>query len=296
MQVTPAPVEEDDDPNDSSAHLIFGVIVVLGAGVLTAHGLWEVAFTSRVPGTIAWIYPVITDGLALVAYVATHHLREAARAYAWTVVVISAGLSGLAQAVYLAGGTENVSSGLAFGVGAWPAICAGLAAHLLFLLRQGRRKAQRAAEARRRQEIADRAAARKAEQERAEELAVRKLEALERLETARNRPAPPIRRPARKPATKAPAASNVPEKADQGAGPAPEIGQGSARQQMLDYLDANAQPTNVNGKWVAARENGETVTGGFLDSEYGTNNYGRGVIKTWLDKHPTTTTAAAAGE
>ncbi|ANY06561.1 hypothetical protein [Pseudonocardia sp. HH130630-07] len=55
-------------------------------------------------------------------------------------VVVSAGLSGLAQAVYLAsdtvtaGGELEVSAGLRFGVGAWPAIAAAVVAHLLYLL------------------------------------------------------------------------------------------------------------------------------------------------------------------
>jgi hypothetical protein len=112
---------------------VFGV--VLAAGAATAHGLFEVARAATVEPGIAWLYPVITDGLALVAYVATSRLcRPHARAYAWSVVVLAAGLSGLAQAAYLAGGVATASPALRFGVGAWPAIAAALAAHLLFLL------------------------------------------------------------------------------------------------------------------------------------------------------------------
>jgi hypothetical protein len=51
--------------------------------------------------------------------------------------VLAAGLSGLAQAVYLAGGiaqTTTAPVGLRFGVGAWPAIAAALTAHLLHLI------------------------------------------------------------------------------------------------------------------------------------------------------------------
>jgi hypothetical protein len=112
---------------------VFGVVVAAGAA--TAHGLFEVARAATVGAGIAWLYPVITDGLALVAYVATSRLRrQHARAYAWSVVVLAAGLSGLAQAAYLAGGVATASPTLRFGVGAWPAIAAALAAHLLFLL------------------------------------------------------------------------------------------------------------------------------------------------------------------
>ena len=75
-----------------------GLAVALGAAVATAHGLYEVALAARVPAGIAWLYPLITDGLALVAYAATTRLRGPAARYAWSVVVLAAGLSGLAQA------------------------------------------------------------------------------------------------------------------------------------------------------------------------------------------------------
>ncbi len=117
-----------------------GLAVAVGAAVATAHGLFEVAVAARVPTGIAWIYPLITDGLALVAYAATARLRGSAARYAWTVVVVSAGLSGLAQAAYLAsdagtaGGGLAVNPALRFGVGAWPAIAAAVVAHLPYLL------------------------------------------------------------------------------------------------------------------------------------------------------------------
>src|SRR3954453_1449402 len=81
-----------------------GVAVALGAAVAPAHGLYEVALAARVPAGIAWLYPLITDGLALVAYAATTRLTGSGARYAWAVVMIAAGLSGLAQAIYLASG------------------------------------------------------------------------------------------------------------------------------------------------------------------------------------------------
>lgn len=96
----------------------------------TAHGLFEVARAAGAPPLIAALYPLITDGLALVAYATTTRLAGPGRRYAWTVVVLAAGLSGLAQASYLAGGVEAAPAALRFGVGAWPAIVA----HLLYLL------------------------------------------------------------------------------------------------------------------------------------------------------------------
>ena len=65
---------------------------------------------------------------------ATARLDGSARRYAWTVVVLAAGLSGLAQASFLAGGVERTDAVLRFGVGAWPAVAAAVVAHLLYLL------------------------------------------------------------------------------------------------------------------------------------------------------------------
>ena len=112
--------------------LVFLVALVVVASVAaTAHGLYAVAVTSGVPWRVALLYPVITDGLALVAYWATKQLDSAR--YPWVVIVVAAGLSGLAQAVNLAGLGES-PMWLRFGDGYWPAIGALLAAHLLWLV------------------------------------------------------------------------------------------------------------------------------------------------------------------
>jgi hypothetical protein len=78
----------------------------------------------------------MTDGLALVAYSATNRLRGPGRRYAWTVVLAAAGLSGLAQALYLAGGgVRDAPPEVRFGIGAVPAVAAAAVAHLLHLIR-----------------------------------------------------------------------------------------------------------------------------------------------------------------
>src|SRR5882757_1831004 len=113
---------------------VAGLVVAVGAGATTAHGLYEVAVAATVPVAVAWLYPVITDGLALVAYASTARLSGSACRYAWLVVVVAAGLSGLAQATYLAGAVAgHASTTLRFGIGAWPAIAAATVAHLLYL-------------------------------------------------------------------------------------------------------------------------------------------------------------------
>lgn len=112
-----------------------GLLVAVGAIAATAHGLYEVALAAQVPPAIACLYPVITDGLALVAYAAAARLRGQARRYSWAVVTVAAGFSGLAQAAYLAGdATVAAPAALRFGVGAWPAIAAAIVAHLLHLI------------------------------------------------------------------------------------------------------------------------------------------------------------------
>ncbi len=74
----------------------------------------------------------------MVAYAATARLHQSrARRYAAGIVILAAGLSGLAQAVYLAGAIHRGHTalvGLRYGVGAWPALAAAIAAHLLHLL------------------------------------------------------------------------------------------------------------------------------------------------------------------
>jgi hypothetical protein len=117
-----------------------GLVVASAAAAATAHGLYAVAAASDVPAPVAVLYPVMTDGLALVAYSATNRLTEGPRRYAWAVVVAAAGLSGAAQAVYLAGGGVNAApSGVRFGVGAAPALAAAAVAHLLHLIRTAAR-------------------------------------------------------------------------------------------------------------------------------------------------------------
>jgi hypothetical protein len=111
-----------------------GLVVAVGAGAATAHGLYEVAAAAGVPAPIAWLYPLITDGLALVAYAAAARLTGAGRGHAWAVVVLAAGLSGVAQATYLAGAVRPAPVALRFGGGAWPALAAAIVAHLLHLL------------------------------------------------------------------------------------------------------------------------------------------------------------------
>jgi hypothetical protein len=112
----------------------WAVLAVAACGVVaTAHGLYEVVAACGVLAFMAALYVPITDGLALVAYAATDRLEGFARAYAWTVVLLAAGLSGTAQAVML-GGLGEPPVWLRYVVGAWPALAVAIAAHLLWLV------------------------------------------------------------------------------------------------------------------------------------------------------------------
>lgn len=113
-----------------------GLMVAVAAAAATAHGLYSVAVASDVPWPVAGLYPVMTDGLALVAYSATNRLTDGPRRYAWAVVIAAAGLSGGAQALYLAGGgVDDAPAAVRFGIGAAPALAAAGVAHLLHLIR-----------------------------------------------------------------------------------------------------------------------------------------------------------------
>src|SRR5690242_7036409 len=71
-----------------------GLAVALGAAAATAHGLYQVALAAAVPAEIAWLYALITDGLALVAYSATNQRTGSAAQYAWAVVITAVGCPG----------------------------------------------------------------------------------------------------------------------------------------------------------------------------------------------------------
>ena len=60
------------------ARCVPAALVALAAAVVTAHGLAEVAIAAHVPDPLVWAYPLITDGLALVAYTATNRLATVA--------------------------------------------------------------------------------------------------------------------------------------------------------------------------------------------------------------------------
>lgn len=113
------------------------LLVTVGAVAATAHGGFMVALAASVPVVIAALYPLITDGLALVAYIAARAgLGKVATAYAWLVTIVAAGLSGLAQAVYLQSqGHPDITGWLGFGIGYWPAVAGLLAAHLVYVQR-----------------------------------------------------------------------------------------------------------------------------------------------------------------
>jgi hypothetical protein len=111
----------------------WATLLVAACGVIaTAHGLYAVAVACGVPWQVAVLYPAMADGLAVVAYAATKRL--ASTRYPWAVVIVAAGLSGLAQGVNLAGLGEP-GPVLRFGVGFGPVLAVLASVHLLWLIR-----------------------------------------------------------------------------------------------------------------------------------------------------------------
>ena len=117
-----------------------GLAVAVGAAVATAHGLYEVAVAARVPAGIAWLYPLITDGLALVAYAATARLDGSAPATPGRSSCSPPGCPGSRRRATSPAASNGRTRPLRFGVGAWPAVAAAVVAHLLYLLAAGRRR------------------------------------------------------------------------------------------------------------------------------------------------------------
>lgn len=233
-----------------------GLLVAIGAGVATAHGLYQVAAAAGVPKQLAWLYPLITDGLALVAYATTTQLGHHGRRYAWTVVVTAAGVSGLTQAGYLAGGFSSAPAVLRFAIGAWPALAAAIVAHLLFLLRATSRAAarKRAAAQASAADAASRAAAEAAGAQTEHDRAAR----LHAETQAMHREAEQLAAQAAALRTRAEADRDAAHRADH----APP-----ARGKTV--------PVPARKRWIRAQlEAGNPVTGAAIDKRYGTTRTG----------------------
>ena len=240
-----------------------GLVVATGAGVSTAHGLYQVAVASRVPTPIAWLYPLITDGLALVAYAATARLTDRGHRYAAGIVVLAAGLSGLAQAVYLAGALHHgtiAPLGLRFGVGAWPAIAAALTAHLLHLIGTSGRRGSVTTRGRSRPAARSEPPAQGRPQSR----------------TDARLPSPVVET---KPWAEVPAESR------------PATGSDGRRLALVQSSRGEATRL-MRAHWDRERAAGRTPSGAELDKVGGTKDYGRKLIARWEAEEEE---AAAAG-
>jgi hypothetical protein len=115
---------------------IAGLLVATAGAVATAHGLYEVAVACGQPPAVAALYPIMTDGLALVAYAASTQLRGWPLRYAWACIIVAASLSGVVQAIQLAGGLAHVPPvGVRAAIGAWVAVSFLLSVHLTWLVK-----------------------------------------------------------------------------------------------------------------------------------------------------------------
>lgn len=111
-------------------------IVAGCAALATFHGAQHAAGEGGASYYTNLLYPVMADGLAVIAFRKSRELDGWRRIVAWLVVIGCAGASGTAQAYVLAAGKTGGAAALAAGVGAFPAV-AVLLATIVQSLRSG---------------------------------------------------------------------------------------------------------------------------------------------------------------
>lgn len=106
--------------------------IAAGAFWLSFTALEDLAVRSGVPASQAWVWPLIVDGLVLVATVAIDGLKSH-RWYAWSLLAAGAVLSLTANALH-ATYTGELPIAVRILVGSVPALCLLASVHLMFLL------------------------------------------------------------------------------------------------------------------------------------------------------------------
>lgn len=107
--------------------------------LLTYTGAHSFAVAAGYGDTRAWLFPLTLDVTALVAYLALLMLPKGDRWYPLLVVALCAGASAAAQGYHqaaLAPGAPDLvlSQPVRFAAGAWPALAALLAGHLVYVI------------------------------------------------------------------------------------------------------------------------------------------------------------------
>ncbi|WP_052067994.1 DUF2637 domain-containing protein [Rhodococcoides fascians] len=116
----------------SAVSIVGTVAIALGAFWLSFTALQDLALRSNVPPSQAWVWPLIVDGLVLVATVAVVALKEH-RWYAWSLLAAGAALS-LAGNTLHATYTGELPVAVRILVAAVPPLCLLAVTHLTVLL------------------------------------------------------------------------------------------------------------------------------------------------------------------
>ncbi|OZF00614.1 hypothetical protein CH300_20270 [Rhodococcus sp. 15-1154-1] len=116
----------------SAVSIVGTVAIALGAFWLSFTALQDLAVRSHVPASQAWVWPLIVDGLVLVATVAVVALSEH-RWYAWSLLGAGAALS-LSGNTLHATYTGELPVAVRILVAAVPPLCLLAVTHLTVLL------------------------------------------------------------------------------------------------------------------------------------------------------------------
>ena len=217
--------------------------------LFSAYSQFELGLMAGIDPRLAWVMPVATDAAA---YVATRvwldeKYPKGIQRYAASIVIVCVALSVAGAALHLGLSKPPVPQWLPFAVGAIPSLALAGLIHLGALIAAIPDKHGKASPAK---------------------------PPRQKRESPSSGVVEPVRPVATTPASKSPAAltsvrSHVSEIEDAPMS-RPEVGKGSARAQMLAYIES------VNGE----------TNGAELDRMFNTSNYGRGVLNTWRKRHP----------
>lgn len=230
--------------------------------IFSASSQVETGRMARIPGELAWVLPVATDAAAFVAtrIWLNEKYSPGVRKYAAFIVIMCVGLSVAGAALHVGltmthvdGQPAQPPGWLGFAVGAIPSLVLAMLIHLGALISAAPEKHGKASRT---------------------TSSPRKT----------GSPSAGTSEHVRPPTSAVPASSSTtsdlstetgselkPEPANASSvASAPEVGKGSTRDRMLAHLDA------VNGD----------ITGAELDRLFGTQNYGRGVLRAWKRHHP----------
>jgi len=230
----------------------------LPVAAFSAYSQFETGRLANIPGQLAWVLPIATDAAAFVATRAWQDERysEGIRKYAAFIVsmCVAFSIAGAAIHIGLTSSSEPLPAPwwLGYALGAIPSLVLALLIHLGALIGaapEKQVKASRPPSSRPRAGSSN-------------------VGAAEHVRPPTS--AAPASKPESKPSTETGSELKPALASANAVASMPDVGKGSVRDQMLAWLD------EVNGD----------TTGAELDRKFGTQNYGRGVLRAWKRHQP----------